>query len=121
MNSAIVDLRNVGKTFANGVVALERLDLAEWLPQHLISWSDTTRGNDVQMDNSVSNRCWIEAQPLMFAELVNNLLDISKMEQGRMTQVDAPYRLYDRPASAFISSSAYRWLSPSGSRNTSKS
>ena len=25
------------------------------------------------------------------------------MEQGRMTQVDAPYRLYDRPASAFIS------------------
>ena len=26
------------------------------------------------------------------------------MEQGRMTQVDAPYRLYERPATAFISS-----------------
>ena len=26
------------------------------------------------------------------------------MEQGRMTQIDAPYRLYERPATAFISS-----------------
>src|SRR5262249_25953983 len=26
------------------------------------------------------------------------------MEQGRMTQIDAPYRLYERPATPFISS-----------------
>src|SRR5207248_284480 len=54
---------------------LERLDLAEWFPQHLASWADIHPGNDAQVVNSLSGPCWVEAQPLMLAELVNNLLD----------------------------------------------
>jgi signal transduction histidine kinase len=52
----------------------ERLDLAVWLPEHLRSWSQHPRANDLKLVAGVGP-AFVQVPPALLGELVNNLLD----------------------------------------------
>lgn len=63
---------------ADGEAALpsrQRLDLAEWLPDHLQQWSEHERFADLAFESSCDGPCDVEAHPIMLGELINILLD----------------------------------------------
>ena len=54
---------------------LERVDLAEWLSEHLRSWADHPRVGDLRPQWAPGNPVWAKVQPPLLGELVNNLID----------------------------------------------
>ncbi|MGH9676938.1 MAG: sensor histidine kinase, partial [Candidatus Acidiferrum sp.] len=54
---------------------LERLDLAEWLPKYMKTWSESARAADIRLEIISKGSCFVKAQPAMLAELFGNLLD----------------------------------------------
>jgi heavy metal sensor kinase len=54
---------------------LEPLDLSQWLSEHLQSWSEHDRWEDVNLVQSSGQPIWVACQPALLGELVNNLLD----------------------------------------------
>jgi signal transduction histidine kinase len=54
---------------------LEPLDLAEWLPEHLQSWSEHPRWNDLELVRPPDQPARVSCQPALLGELVNNLVD----------------------------------------------
>ena len=54
---------------------LELLDLGSWLPTYLESWKDHDRANDITLENHCSATCVISAEPELFRELLDILLD----------------------------------------------
>jgi signal transduction histidine kinase len=53
----------------------ERVDLAQWVPQHLQSWADRERFDDISFENSEGDVLSVKVQPVLLGELVNILLD----------------------------------------------
>lgn len=78
---------------------LERLDLAEWLPRHLASWSAHPRAGDVTWGAEGEGPWRVAAQPALLAELVNNLLE----NAGKYSALGSPITLrLGRGASAGV-------------------
>ena len=53
----------------------ERVDLSQWLPEHLRSWSQHGRFPDIVVDSSRAGSFHVRAHPVLLGELVNILLD----------------------------------------------
>jgi two-component system OmpR family sensor kinase len=56
---------------------LERLNLTEWLPQHVQTWREYPRAGDISLDCPATVPCDISAQPALLAEMLDILLDNS--------------------------------------------
>ena len=54
---------------------LTSVDLVQWLPQHLSTWSQHTRHKDFKFACDATEPCQIQAQPALLAELINILMD----------------------------------------------
>ena len=54
---------------------LTSVDLVQWLPQHLDTWSQHVRHKDFQYDCDATEPCQIQAQPALLTELINILTD----------------------------------------------
>ena len=69
--------------------ALESLDLAEWLPLHLQTWSRHARTVDLDFECTSSTPCQIDVQPALLGELLNILIDnaCKYSEQGTPIRV----------------------------------
>lgn len=55
----------------------EPLDLATWLPVYWRTWTQHVRKDDLRLNIAEGTPLWIEAQPVLLAELLNNLIDNS--------------------------------------------
>jgi two-component system, OmpR family, sensor kinase len=55
--------------------ALERIDLAQWLGNHLESWRGHSRMTDFRMEISPGSPFLVEAHSTLLGQLVDNLLD----------------------------------------------
>ncbi|HKD36532.1 MAG TPA: ATP-binding protein [Pirellulales bacterium] len=55
--------------------ALEEIDLARWLREHLERWRDCKRWPDFDRQFSVNHSVFVRAHPELLAQLVDNLLD----------------------------------------------
>lgn len=55
--------------------SLELLELRDWLPRYVESWSDHDRFGDIALTNEASAIGLVSAQPALLAELLNILLD----------------------------------------------
>jgi heavy metal sensor kinase len=53
----------------------ERIDLGEWLPEHLRTWSEHPRSGDIVLASSDDGPHCVDAQPALLGELLNTLLD----------------------------------------------
>jgi signal transduction histidine kinase len=51
------------------------MNLTDWLPEHLQSWSDHPRASDLTFAHADDRPCWIEAQPALIGELVDILIE----------------------------------------------
>lgn len=51
------------------------LDVEEWLAEHLRSWEDSLRAHDLRLERSGSGRRWIDTNPPLLGQLVDNLLE----------------------------------------------
>lgn len=54
---------------------LQALDLSTWLPRHLETWTHHPRADDLRLGPDPGGPLWIEAQPALLGELLNNLID----------------------------------------------
>lgn len=54
---------------------LEPLNLSLWLAEHLQSWSEHPRWNDLTFQAPSNEHPWVACQPALLGEMVNNLLD----------------------------------------------
>lgn len=54
---------------------LERLNLTEWLPTHIQTWSEHARAANIAFECRTIMPCSIDAQPALLAELLDILLD----------------------------------------------
>jgi signal transduction histidine kinase len=54
---------------------LESINLSEWLADHLQSWSEHPRWNDLTLTAPSNEHAWVACQPALLGEMVNNLLD----------------------------------------------
>jgi signal transduction histidine kinase len=54
---------------------LEPINLSLWLADHLQSWSEHPRWNDLTLAVSSNEHPWVACQPALVGEMVNNLLD----------------------------------------------
>ncbi len=54
---------------------LESIDLASWLAEHLRSWDESARGHDLRWECRVDSPVRVLVQPVLLAELLNNLLE----------------------------------------------
>jgi heavy metal sensor kinase len=54
---------------------LERLDLREWLREHLTSWADQARAADFRTEISGDGPVWVQAQAPLLGQLLDTLLD----------------------------------------------
>jgi signal transduction histidine kinase len=54
---------------------LEPLNLTDWLADHLQSWSDHPRWNDLSLVSPSDQVGWVACQPVLLGEMLNNLLD----------------------------------------------
>ena len=57
------------------LLTLELMDLTKWLPQQIQTWSSHPRFRDIVVECDPSTTCRINAQPALFGELLNVLLD----------------------------------------------
>ncbi len=55
--------------------ALEQLNLAKWLRDHLEGWRTNSRWNDFEFDMSADDRAIVRAHPQLLSQLVDNLID----------------------------------------------
>lgn len=55
--------------------AVEQLNLASWLRDHLEGWRTNSRWNDFEFDISADDRAIVRAHPQLLAQLVDNLID----------------------------------------------
>jgi heavy metal sensor kinase len=53
--------------------ARERVDLNDWLPEHLRHWSGHPRSEDIVFAGG--DPCWVDVQPVMLGELLDILID----------------------------------------------
>ena len=54
---------------------LERFDVVPWMSQYLTTWSSHPRQADLHLTIDHDEPLYIEAHPVLLAELLNNLLD----------------------------------------------
>jgi signal transduction histidine kinase len=54
---------------------LEPLNLSEWLADHLQSWSEHPRWNDLTLTAPANEPALVACQPTLLGEMLNNLLD----------------------------------------------
>lgn len=54
---------------------LEPVNLKDWLPQHLQTWSEHARAKDIVIHGTNTEPCIIHAQPALLGELLDILLD----------------------------------------------
>jgi heavy metal sensor kinase len=54
---------------------LDRIDLAAWLREHVCSWSSHPRVADLIVDCPPDTALWIDAQPPLLGQLVDNVWD----------------------------------------------
>ena len=54
---------------------LERVDLNDWLPAHLQTWSEHPRVGDIHFTPGGDGPAVVEAQPVLLGELLNVLID----------------------------------------------
>jgi heavy metal sensor kinase len=67
----------------------ERMDLSQWLPAHLQTWSDHERGADIHFTPDGAGPCVVEAPPVLFGELLNVLID----NACKFSQLGSPIRV----------------------------
>ena len=53
----------------------EPVNLTDWLPQHLQTWSEHARAGNMVFDRTSTEPCIIQAQPALLGELLDILLD----------------------------------------------
>ncbi len=53
----------------------DSIELGSWLRQHLRSWSEHARADDLHMEGAPGQPVYVETQPALLAELVNILLE----------------------------------------------
>ncbi len=53
----------------------ETFDLGRWLIEHMASQSESLRSSDTVVESAIDLPVWIKAQPLLFGQVVDNLLD----------------------------------------------
>jgi heavy metal sensor kinase len=54
----------------------QRVDLRQWLPEYLQSWSEHKRGKDIGLEQITGeDSCVVAAQSVLLAELLDNLID----------------------------------------------
>ncbi len=58
-------------------LALERIDLNNWLKEHLQSWAEHERYNDFRLVCSTKRVCLVNAHSVLLGELLNILIDNS--------------------------------------------
>ena len=54
---------------------LERVELGEWLADHLRHWDTHPRRSDLRIDLAPGPPRWVRAQPALLGQLLDNLLD----------------------------------------------
>ncbi|PQO41941.1 ATP-binding protein [Blastopirellula marina] len=72
--------------------SLELLELRDWLPRYVESWSDHVRFNDIALTNETSAIGLVSAQPALLAELLNILLDNACKFSQPGTPIDVSLR-----------------------------
>lgn len=75
---------------------LERLDLAAWLPDQQSTWSGRLTSKVLRLAFDEPGPCWVEAQPALLEELVNNLLDNAAKYSGPGTLITLKVSRNDR-------------------------
>jgi heavy metal sensor kinase len=68
---------------------LETVDLAAWLDEHLQRWSGHPRASDLRVERSANGPLFVQAQPPLLGQLVDNLLD----NACKYSQPGTPIRL----------------------------
>jgi len=68
---------------------LETIDVAEWLRDHVRSWHDSHRRQDLRPAAAGGGPYRVRVQPLLFSELIDNLLD----NASRYSEPGTPIRL----------------------------
>ena len=53
----------------------ERIELNDWLAEHLASWKSHPRYNDLGIDTDASEPLWISAHAGLLGQAIDNLLD----------------------------------------------
>jgi signal transduction histidine kinase len=66
---------------------LETLNLAGWLSEHLQSWSEHPRQDDLRMENASDTPLLVTVHPALLGQLVDNLLDNAFKHSERGTVV----------------------------------
>ncbi|WP_422928682.1 sensor histidine kinase [Singulisphaera sp. PoT] len=54
---------------------LQRIDLGAWLEAHINHWRSRERGADIQPPTHPESILWVRAQPVLLAQLLDNLLE----------------------------------------------
>ncbi len=54
---------------------LEALNLTDWLKEHVRSWSAHPRAADLRLEFTSDGPVWVEVQPALVGQLLDNLLD----------------------------------------------
>jgi two-component system, OmpR family, sensor kinase len=67
---------------------LEEVDLAEWLSQHLNSWTDHNRFRDIKLKNASGRPIPVRVQPPLLGQLVDNLLENACKYSQSGSQID---------------------------------
>jgi two-component system OmpR family sensor kinase len=53
----------------------ERLELNDWVENHLAHWREHPRGRDLQIETEPSALLWIQAHPGLLGQVLDNLID----------------------------------------------
>jgi heavy metal sensor kinase len=54
---------------------LERVNLNDWLPEHMQTWSEHSRAKDMVLECDAAGSNQVEVQPALLGELINILID----------------------------------------------
>jgi len=67
----------------------ERIDLQDWLPAHLQTWSAHARAQDMVLERDAADPKPVDVQPVLLGELMNILID----NACKFSQAGTPIRL----------------------------
>ncbi|MBI1904296.1 MAG: HAMP domain-containing protein [Planctomycetia bacterium] len=51
------------------------VDLSNWLPGYAEHWGDRARGPDLRVENEVHSPLWVNVQPILLGQLLDNLVE----------------------------------------------
>jgi heavy metal sensor kinase len=70
-----------------GIDPPSRLDLASWLPEQLARWAEHPRAADLHAGPPAGGPLWVRAQPVLLAQLLDNLVENAFKYTGPGTPV----------------------------------